>query len=203
MEMIYRLSTSSDALSRIDDSIVPLTFQWGSIKYTAQIFTVRDSKREIWPLGHVFNGTEFEHFINVKYCGPKGTPDACTDNIADIAIGFYVINDSLDNIREKLLQEFTQGSESEWEVITVDGRKGFSYVLGAEGINDYHYFLQLSDERTLAIVRKAIDEKGLPDFTEVPDFIPFSEQEDLFFEMLQSISFRDSTRYIVPKSIYR
>lgn len=186
MEMIYRLKTGLSSLpttatvARYTSMIDHYSFS-----YPADIF-VATTEAAWWPFGQggkTVNGLKLVHTVPVEKCGESGLPEHCTPLTRDIAVGFYVLPQSLASLRA--LAESWQTQES----FVLQGRTGFSFVMGVEGENTYFSFVSLGDAKTLMITRDALDESMLLSYQNMPDFIPSARQKQLFDEIMTTVSF--------------
>jgi hypothetical protein len=126
------------------------------------------------------------HAIPVEKCGASGLPEHCTPLSRDIVVGFFVIPQSLASIKAQA--ETWQTEQS----FTLHGHEGFSFVTGVEGENTYYSFVSLSEGKTLMITRDALDETILLAYQQEPDFLPSARQNQLFEQIMATVSFEPS-----------
>ncbi len=155
--------------------------QYGiKIDYPKMVFT-----REVTELagpfgdGQKYTGNLLVHSIPIQHCDLSGLPEHCTPYTRDITIGFFIINEPLINISQRLISEYGEARK-----LSLVGREGVYVTLGVEGEGVHYYFLPLTDKISLMITRSYIDENILSGYKNAVGFFTLQEQAILFEEVI-------------------
>ena len=150
------------------------------IDYPKTIFA-REATELAGPFGNgqKYTGDLLVHSIPVEHCGLSGLPEHCTPYTRDITIGFFIINEPLVNISQRLIKAYGEARK-----LSLVGREGVYVSLGVEGEGIHYYFLPLSEKNSLMITRSYMDENILSGYKNISGFINLNEQEKLFEEVV-------------------
>lgn len=132
-------------------------------------------------------GQVLSHIIPVKHCDLSGLPERCTASTTDLAISFFIVDHSFNDIFIELKKDY-----GDRPVVTVDGHQGVRFEQGAEGEGIIYTVLPVNDAKTLFIGRSYLDERILSNYQTAPGFIKIADQQAIFDQIMATFRFQPS-----------
>lgn len=156
------------------------------VAYPPDIFTRFGTSTTVLPPDYerAFGGFTMSHIAPVEHCDLSGLPEHCTPETEDLAISFFVVPRSYDDLAPAIDEAVSLEGKT-----FVGGRRGLYYHLGAEGEGIYGYLVPMDERRSFLVTRSYLDENILSGYRQVAGFISLAEQESLFWSLMGTLSF--------------
>jgi len=157
------------------------------VSYPRKIFKLSE-KNIVSPLSSQdkVKASILSYIIPVPYCGLSGLPEHCSASTTNLAISFYVVERSFNDVYSQLKK--TYGDEM--TVATLDGHQGVSFSMGVEGEGIVYLAVPINDAKTLFASRSYLDESILLKYQTAEDFMKLADQKALFERIMATFSFR-------------
>lgn len=150
-----------------------------SFEYPSNIFKLSQETRQTPLKTSLDNITTniLSHTINHEYCGLSGQ---CKPTTTDIELSWIVVDEKITQVKQK------NPDLDYWSEPIKENQFTFAEI-GAEGEGINYFFLELPNEKTLIFSHRYINEQLITSYQDVPDFIPYTKQNQIIIDILGSI----------------
>jgi len=156
-----------------------------SFKYPDTIFTQSQSTEPFpfAPTGERHEVTILSHEVGIEHCDLSGRPEGCTPTTKDITISFMPVDISSAQVADSAKTALA----TDLQDINLGEVAAKTASEGAEGEGQVFYLISLPKDKTLVISRSYINEQIVSSYQNEEDFIPYSQQEQLFKDIASSL----------------
>lgn len=156
-----------------------------SFSYPATpVFSISSTKITLnYAVASTYPAISLKHTIPVPEDCPRG--EGCSDVTQNPEIKITTIDKSY----AQLAADFNKFYGGLVEKKTIGNHTGLFIEEGVEGTGEYEFLFPVNDAKSAFVTGNYVDERELPDYRGVKDWIPYSQQKQLFEKVVSTIQF--------------